>query len=338
MASERAKKIEEIAKQNAHLVWAPHTTTERNDTAVRERLNLVTWNCSNLKTATATIGGTHPLQTIVTALNAKIILLQETKERHKHRHAKIENMRGYTCYFSSLPANTTRSGKPREDIPVHQKHNRAGVSILAHNSLNPTQNMSRIQEPNDLQGYAICLRWKTTRGTLLLVNAYLPPPEHTRDTHNQELREETRHRIMRQISGWITAERRTGEPVIMGGDMNAAWYPHDRRRTARLNTEDKKYMTWAKQQQLRPADTLHTRNPQRQTTFESRSTTDDNNMTGTTSRIDDWLVSVREPGAQYQAELPRITETHHDLTHTSDHHPLTLTLDAHQLGIDIDDE
>eukprot|EP00959_Pyramimonas_sp_CCMP1952_P054383 1137293-Pyramimonas_sp.AAC.1 len=42
----------------------------------------------------------------------------------------------------------------------------------------PDEKVTRIQEPDQLRGYAMCLRVSTERGLMhIIVNVYLPPPK-----------------------------------------------------------------------------------------------------------------------------------------------------------------
>eukprot|EP00976_Prorocentrum_cordatum_P052746 1064033-Prorocentrum_minimum.AAC.1 len=71
----------------------------------------MTWNCRGIKHTLSTVGETHTLKGIVNQLGPKVVFMQETKLRHRYRRPKLEQMRDFTDYYSSLPANRTRGGK-----------------------------------------------------------------------------------------------------------------------------------------------------------------------------------------------------------------------------------
>eukprot|EP00959_Pyramimonas_sp_CCMP1952_P026967 566361-Pyramimonas_sp.AAC.1 len=98
-------------------------------------------------------------------------------------------MEGYARYLSSLPRARTRSGKQVALRPQHERA-RAGVLTLISNKLDPKPSVSRIQEPESLQGYALALRVLTERGHMLLLNVYLPPGEY-------------RQTVMTELANWI---------------------------------------------------------------------------------------------------------------------------------------
>eukprot|EP00959_Pyramimonas_sp_CCMP1952_P028004 587733-Pyramimonas_sp.AAC.1 len=180
------------------------------------------------------------------------MFIQETKMRHRYRKPKLEQMQDFTDYYSSLPANRTRGGK-KIDLPAYQTHNKAGVVTLIHNSLCPTQNVERMEEPRNLQGYMIGLRLHTSRESLLLINLYIPPTgSATADQGNTP--KFGREAVLEGVLEWTKAHRRGGEPILLGGDMNAAWAPQDKPVTRKLTNVDKEYKTWTRKLGILPVD------------------------------------------------------------------------------------
>ena len=182
------------------------------------------------------------------------------------------------------------------------------------------------------------MRLKTERGTLLLTNVYLPPQQAHADEQGELHTTSNRHRIMQEISAFIKTNQRKNEPIIMSGDMNAAWYPTDRHSTDNFTTDDRAYHEWASTLKLRPVDALYPNKYNRLTTYESRSTKCDNKVTGASSRIDDWLITTPDAQDTREQEYPDPPRPYRNLEHMSDHHPLCLAVHAHNLGIRIDHE
>jgi len=135
------------------------------------------------------------------------LFVQETHYRHGREHRNY--IPGYILYHSSLPRNRIRPGK-RLEVPQHQQHNRAGVMIAIRAELSPTLKVERLTEPDNLRGYMLPLRVDTDRGKMLIINVYLPPDDRCREM------------IIHEMADWIDKHRHVGEPILMGGDFNAA--------------------------------------------------------------------------------------------------------------------
>eukprot|EP00959_Pyramimonas_sp_CCMP1952_P336050 7036488-Pyramimonas_sp.AAC.1 len=74
-------------------------------------ITMATWNCCSLRTANNTIAGQTDLDQVLEDTGAHVMMLQETRVRQAHKKSRpIENA-SYRTYYSSLPANRTRSGK-----------------------------------------------------------------------------------------------------------------------------------------------------------------------------------------------------------------------------------
>ena len=163
----------------------------------------------------------------------------------------------------------------------------------------------------DLQGYAILLRVRTDRGHILLLNVYLTPdPEH-------------RARLMDLTQEWVQTHRHTEEPLLVGGDLNAAWWDTDRT-SGHLTRKDTEYQSWAESLGVEPTDLRHT--PQTRPRSYISAHRQDAVGIGE-SRIDDFLFSTEELGLPSQT-FPTNTQVHSDLPHTSDHHPVSLDVDV----------
>ena len=253
---EEARKEEERkAEAQQETVWRgreANATEEGQGWDKEDRVTLMTWNCRGIKHTLSTVGDTHTLRGIVNQLGPKVVFMQETKLRHRYRKPKIEQMQDFTDYYSSLPANRTRGGK-RVNLPAYQTHNKAGVVTLIHNSLCPAQNVERIEEPRNLQGYMVGLRLHTSRGSLLLINLYIPPKERTTEDRG-DTPEYGRNAVLKGVLEWTKAHRKRGEPILLGGDMNAAWAPQDRPITRKLTNEDKEYKEWTRKLGILPVD------------------------------------------------------------------------------------
>eukprot|EP00959_Pyramimonas_sp_CCMP1952_P453130 9467737-Pyramimonas_sp.AAC.1 len=259
--------------------------------------------------------------------------------RHRYRKPKLEQIKDFTDYYSSLPANRTRSGK-KIDLPTYQTHNKAGVATLIHNSLCPTQSVERIEEPQNLQGYMVGLRLHTSRGSLLLINLYIPPKGS--DVAGQgNTPEFGREAVLKGVLEWTKTHRRGGEPLILGGDMNAAWAPKDRPITRTLTSADKAYKAWTRQLGILPIDCfsqMENPNAARGLTYESGAT---DPTSGSKSRIDDWLATL-EGSLGLQREdfvrngQPNYCSAHQNLAHLSHHHPLIAHVHKTHMGIRVD--
>ena len=131
---------------------------------------------------------------------------------------------GMPVFHSSIPQGRTRSGKSVE-LPTHQRGRRAGLATALRNGLDPNRIATKLDETQTLRGYLLPLRVETTRGCILVLNIYLPPD----DTH--------RDLIMGLVGSWVRSNRKQGEPILAGGDLNAAWMTTDRP-SHKLTTRD----------------------------------------------------------------------------------------------------
>ena len=68
------------------------------------------------------------------------------------------------------------------------------------------------------QGYALSLQVSTDRGRMVLTNLYLPP----------ETGDGCREEVMREVREHLEEVGGADFPVVVGGDMNAAWMLTDR--------------------------------------------------------------------------------------------------------------
>ena len=131
---------------------------------------------------------------------------------------------------------------------------------------------------------------------------------------------------MRETKQWLTDSRRQGEPLIVGGDLNAAWFAGDRYRGA-LTHADGEFKRWACELWIKPADLWHPVT-EREHSYVSQATSG-GRMTegGGTSRVDDFLLTVEGVGFSERVSCAP-TSVMKDLTHTSDHHPVLLLLNT----------
>ena len=83
---------------------------------------------------------------------------------------------------------------------------------------------------------------------MLVLNTYLPPD----DTH--------RELIMDLIESWIRNNRKRGEPMLVGGDLNAAWMTTDIP-THKLTARDTRTRQWLTTLELKPTDLWLTLQP-----------------------------------------------------------------------------
>jgi hypothetical protein len=150
-----------------------------------------------------------------------------------------------------------------------------------------------------------------------VLNPYLPPD----DTH--------RELIMDLIGSWIGNNRKRGEPILLGGDLNAAWMTTDRP-THKLTARDNRTRQWFTTLELKPTYLWLTLQP-REYSYE----THHSNVTEGThcSRVDDWLFfSSPDVGISETVFLTK-TQVRSEIPHTSDHHPVVLTVDRSQIPI-----
>eukprot|EP00959_Pyramimonas_sp_CCMP1952_P449304 9407847-Pyramimonas_sp.AAC.1 len=190
-------------------------------------LTMATWNCCSLRTTNSKIAGQSDLEKVLEETEARVTMLQETRVRQAHKRTRpIENA-SYRTYYSSPPASRTRSGK-KIILKRHQQHTRAGVATMVHKDMLPDEKVTRVQEPDQLRGYALCLKVTTTRGPVHVINVYTSP----RRTHAK----------------WKECPPRrqsdSDTPVIVGGDYNETWYPSDRPRRG-AHQLDNDYRRWA---------------------------------------------------------------------------------------------
>ena len=274
----------------------------------------VTWNTNGIRTKNVAVEGASQLDMVVKATCPDILLLQETHYTAGAEHRGY--IEGYTVYHSSVPRGRTRSGKPI-DLPTYQQGHRAGLATAIKNSLGPHLMATRLEETQGLRGYLLPLRVQTQRGGILVINTYLPPD----DTH--------RNLIMEQIHEWIRTHRKVGEPVLLGGDLNAAWMTGDRA-AGRLTTRDTHYRRWATAIGFRPTDLWH-KLTVRDHTYETHHA---DVVHGThQSRIDDWLLLAAPEMGIADTVFPTRTEVRSDIPHTSDHHPLVLRMSRTHIPI-----
>ena len=347
--AKRERTREEVRKEGARkaeaqqeVAWrgrGTNATEGRQGWDREDRVTLMTWNCRGIKHTLSTVGETHTLKEMTNQLRPKVVFMQETKLRHRYRKPKLEQMQDFTDYYSSLPANRTRGGK-KIDLPAYQTHNKAGVVTLIHNSLCPTQNVERMEEPRNLQGYMVGLRLHTSRGSLLLINLYIPPKGNAAADQG-DTPEYGRDAVLEGVLEWTKAHRKRGEPILLGGDMNAAWAPQDRPVTRKLTNVDKEYREWTKKLGILPIDCysqVEHPNEMRGLTYESGATDPSSGHMGSRSRIDDWLASLEGSPSLQREDFdrdgqPNYCTAHRNLAHLSDHHPLIAHLHGTNMGI-----
>ena len=206
-----------------------------------------------------------------------------------------------TIFHSSIPRGRTRSGEPIE-LPTHQRGRRAGLATALKNSLDPNRIATKLDETQALRGYLLPLRIETARGCILVLNTYLPPD----DTH--------RELIMGLIGSWIRNNRKQGEPILLGGDLNAAWMITDRP-THKLTARDTRTRQWLTTLELKPTDLWLTLQPQ-----EHSYETHHSNVTESThcSRVDDWLFPSSNNLGISDTVFPTRTQVISEIPHTSD--------------------
>ena len=347
--AKRERTREEVRKEGARkaeaqqeVAWrgrGTNATEGRQGWDREDRVTLMTWNCRGIKHTLSTVGETHTLKEMTNQLRPKVVFMQETKLRHRYRKPKLEQMQDFTDYYNSLPANRTRGGK-KIDLPAYQTHNKAGVVTLIHNSLCPTQNVERMGEPRNLQGYMVGLKLHTSRGSLLLINLYIPPKGNAAADQG-DTPEYGRDAVLEGVLEWTKAHRKRGEPILLGGDMNAAWAPQDRPVTRKLTNVDKEYREWTKKLGILPIDCysqVEHPNEMRGLTYESGATDPSSGHMGSRSRIDDWLASLEGSPSLQREDFdrdgqPNYCTAHRNLAHLSDHHPLIAHLHGTNMGI-----
>ena len=151
-----------------------------------------------------------------------------------------------------------------------------------------------------------------------MLNMYLPPD----DTH--------RALIMGLIGSWMRSNRKQGEPILTGGDLNAAWMSTDRP-SRKLTTRDTRTREWLTTLELKPTDLWLALLP-REHSYETHHS---DVLEGThCSRVDDWLFSTSQDLSISNTVFPSRTHVRSDIPHTSDHHPVVLTIDRAQTPVE----
>ena len=164
----------------------------------------VSWNVNGVRTKNVVVEGTSQLTMVVRAILPDILFLQETHYTAGGEHK--DYVEGMTVFHSSIPRGRTRSGRSVE-LPTHQQGRRAGLATALRNSLDPNRIATKLSETQSLRGYLLPLRVETARGSMLVLNTYLPPD----DTHGEL--------IMDLIESWIHNNRKRGEPILITVSM-----------------------------------------------------------------------------------------------------------------------
>ena len=272
--------------------------------------HIVTWNVGGIGPRNVLVDGESELTHTVAETSADILLLQETHYKAWTRY-RI-HLPGFTQYHSSIPKGTTRTNK---DVPLpdHQR-GMAGVSTLVRDTLDPATRVTRLQEPAELRGYLLALRVHTARGDIVILNTYVPPEG------------QRRTRVLDLLCEWLATQIPVGEPILIGGDFNAAWMTYDKP-LGRLTSQDTSYQRRMRALGLLPTDTWRA-GTHRVHTYETHHATE---SSGDTSRIDDFLFSTDTGMRISPAVFPRLTKVYQDSAHTSDHHPLGLRVDGRHI-------
>eukprot|EP00959_Pyramimonas_sp_CCMP1952_P005769 120803-Pyramimonas_sp.AAC.1 len=292
--------------------WRDGPTT-RDGT--KEPLTILTWNAQGLRRKLVEVGDVAQFDEVIGGTNPDVAMIQETYVRVGREPRR--GMEGYTRYFSSLPRARTRSKKQVVLQSQHQQ-TRAGVLTLVSNKLKPKHTVSRLQEPDHLQGYALALKVLTECGHMLLLNVYLPPGDDCRQV------------IMSGTTEWIRDVWPNGvAPVLIGGDFNGGWFCADRP-SGGLTARDAHYRRWAGELGVGPTD-LWTPNRERGLSFNPQAVSG-NRASGDNgrSRVDDILLSRGGVGLAGSTVL-NASRVAQGLAHTSDHDPILVQLNPDQI-------
>ena len=281
-------------------------------------LTLGTWNTHGLLQRTRTPAGPgerHPhtqLADVLAGTGAHVMLVQETWLRHERSGDTRYRPRGYRAYHSSLPSGLTRSGARVANRSPQHRGTRAGVAIFVSDELQPGTMVTRIDPPVALQGYLIGVAIRRIgEPPLVILNVYAPPSDFWPEVMDG----------LRVMAGEAQREHCT-ETVLIGGDLNAASFPGDRR-GARFTARDRSFHEWIKRTSIHPADQYSGSTEARLASFESKSGPYH-------SRVDDWLYAWT-PSLE-ECSQSCSTVVHQDLGHDSDHHPVTLTINWSHMG------
>ena len=206
-------------------------------------VRMVSWNVGNLRSVGTEVEGFSQLADVIQRTDPDVLMLQECQTRVGKEPRKLHGAGGYTVYHSSLPRTHTRGARKAKVLPPHHVRDRAGVATLVKESLLRDGSVEVVGATPGSQGYALSLRLETNRGRVVLTNLYVPP----------EAGDGCRVRVLEEIEGHLGEVGGMDFPVIVGGDMNAAWLPGDRG-PGGLTPTDKGYKKWACAQGLCPVD------------------------------------------------------------------------------------
>eukprot|EP00959_Pyramimonas_sp_CCMP1952_P313081 6553079-Pyramimonas_sp.AAC.1 len=91
---------------------------------------------------------------------------------------------------------------------------------MVHRDMQPDEKVTRLQEPDQLRGYALCrLKLTTARGPVHLVNVYVPP-KNACEMEGEPTKTTVRQYVLRELKEWMCQMCTDDTPVIVGGDYN----------------------------------------------------------------------------------------------------------------------